>query len=154
MRAELEHIDRDRHAVIWALGCCLASVKLRMKESIVKHPQAASFLIAFAFGAAIWALSPYVTGSIEPWDAGTAYYLASLLFAGFIVGWICPRLVWPVLPGIAVGQFAWMLVFLPKGPLIAVGFVALFVFGLLALGAAYVGSRLRRFIRREDQFSG
>jgi hypothetical protein len=37
-----------------------------------------------------------------------------------------------------------MLLFLPKGPLIAVGFVSLFVYGLLAIATAFVGSRLRR----------
>jgi hypothetical protein len=58
-----------------------------------------------------------------------------------------------VLPGIAIGQLAYMLVFLPKGPLIAVGVVALFVFGLLTLGAAFIGSRLRRIVRHEGPLS-
>jgi hypothetical protein len=154
MRAELQHIDRDRDAVAWAFGCFLASLKSRVQEIIVKRDLLTSFAIAFAFGAGIWALSPSVTGHAEPWDADSSYYLAALFITGLIVGWICPRKIWPALPGVAIGQFAYMLLFLPKGPLIAVGLITLFVYGSVALGAAFVGSRLRRVVRRDDPFSG
>jgi hypothetical protein len=112
----------------------------------MKRDMTASFLVSSAFGFLIWALSPIVTGSIEPWDASSLFYIAALIVAGFIVGLLFPRRLWPVLVGIATGQFIYMLLFTAKGPLIAVGVAALFVYGLLALGAAFVASRLRRLL--------
>lgn len=120
----------------------------------MKHESAVSFAIAFVAGAVIWLLSPLVTGHAEPWDAGGAYYFAALLVAGAVTGWLCPRRIAPVLPGIALGQFAYMLLVLPIGSLWAVGFAALFVYGLVALGAAFASARLRRLRRSADPTHG
>jgi hypothetical protein len=144
MRAELQHIDGDYAALAWAFGCCVSSFKLLIGERVMKRELTVSFTISAAFGVLTWWLSPLVTGHVEPWDANSAFYLAALMVTGLVAGLICPRRIWPVLPGVALGQFAYMLLFLPKGPLIAVGFVSLFVYGLLAIATAFVGSRLRR----------
>jgi len=106
--------------------------------------QAASFVISLAFGVAIWALSPLVTGSAEPWDANSGYYVVALIIAGLIAGVLFPRKLWPVLVGLVTGQFIYMLLFIPTGPLIGVGVLVLFIYGLFAVAAALGGSRLRR----------
>ena len=150
MRAELQQIDDDLEALTWALGCCVSSLKLCTEESLMKRPATVSFALAFVLGAAIWGLSSFMTGQAEPWDANSAFYAAALIASGLIVGALCPRKVWPIWPGIALGQFAYMLVFLPKGPLIAVGFVVLFIYGLLAIAAGFIASRARRMWSQEE----
>lgn len=150
MRAELDHIDRERDVLAWAFGCCVSSFGLRIREILVKRESIAGFVIAFVSGFAIWGLSPLLTGHTEPWDAGSMYYTTALLVTGLVAGGLCPRRIWPVLPGVALGQFTYMLLFLPKGPLIAVGFVTLFVFGVLTIGAAFAASRLRRLVSHQE----
>ena len=120
----------------------------------MKRESLASFVMAFVLGFAIWGLSSIVTGHDEPWDAQMAYYPAALLITGLVTGWICPRRIWPVLPGVASGQFLYLLLFLPKGPLIAVGFVLLIVYGLVALVGAFAASRVRRLIKHEEPAEG
>ena len=51
------------------------------------------FLIAALAGAAIWALSPLLTGRAEPWDAGL-YYSGALLAAGLLSGVAVPKPLW------------------------------------------------------------
>jgi hypothetical protein len=121
MRSELQQIDDDLEALTWAIGCCVSSFKLFVTESLMKRPLTISFALSFVLGAALWGLSSFMTGHVEPWDANSAFYFAALFGSGLIVGALCPRQIWPIWPGIALGQFAYMLVFLPKGPLIAVG---------------------------------
>lgn len=150
MRSELEQIDHDLEALTWALGCCVSSLRLFVRESMMKRESTVSFALSFLFGAAIWALSPRVTGRTEPWDANSAFYVAALLGTGLIVGALCPRKIWPIWLGLAIGQFTYMLLFLLKGPLIAVGFVTLFIYGVVAVAGAFVSSRLRRVLTRAD----
>ena len=153
MRSELQRIDDDFEALAWGFGCCLSSLRVLVGDHITKRTATASFWISFLFGAAIWGLSPLVTGHAEPWDADSLFYVAALAAAGFIVGWLCPQKIWPILPGLAMGQFAYILVFMPKGPLIAIGFVVLFIYGLVGIAAAFVSSRLRRFWPGSDDAS-
>lgn len=150
MRSELEHIDRDRDALLWALGCWLSCLKMRIGEATMKHEATLGFSVAFVCGAAIWFLAPFVTGHAEPWDADGAFYLLALLVTGAIAGWLTPRKIAPILPGIALGQFLYMLLVLPIGPLWFVGLVSLFVYGIVALVAAFISSRLRSLWRRVD----
>jgi hypothetical protein len=103
-----------------------------------------SFLIAAGLGALIWFISPFLTGVVEPWDAESPYYFVSLLVAGALVGVLVPNHLWAVLLGIVVGQLIYMLVFLPSGPLLALGVVFLVGYGFLALLGALVTSRLRK----------
>ena len=103
-----------------------------------------SLSVAAGFGALIWAISPIITGEIEPWDAESPYYFVSLLVAGLIVGALIPRHVWAVLLGIVVGQLVYMLIFLPLGPLTLLGIIFMAVYGLLSLIGAALSARLRR----------
>ena len=113
---------------------------------------AISLSLAAGLGAVIWAVSPVVTGSAEPWDAESPYYFVSLFVAGAIVGLLCPRHIWSAFLGIVVGQLVYLLVFLPSGPLLPLGVLFLLGYGLLSLLGAVLASRLRR--RPESISSG
>lgn len=108
------------------------------------RPSILSFLVAALAGAAIWALSPVVTGHAEPWDAGGAYYASALVLAGLVSGFAVTAPLWASYVGSIVGQLLYMLVFLPPGPLIVVGVAFLLVWSLLFLAGAWVGARLHR----------
>jgi hypothetical protein len=153
MRSELHYIDDDFAALSWAFSCCVSSVKFLVREWGMKRPATVSFVLAFALGATIWWLSPFVTGIVEPWDADSPYYIVALVAAGLITGWLCPRRIWPILPGLALGQFAYAIAFVPMGPLFVIGFVFLFVFALVAIVAALASSRLRRLWSRSEDSS-
>jgi len=100
------------------------------------------FLIAALAGAAIWALSPLLTGQAEPWDAGL-YYSGALLAAGLFSGVAVPKPLWAHYLGGLVGQALYLLLFLPPSPLMAVGLVFLLVWSLLLLVGACAGARVR-----------
>ncbi len=100
------------------------------------------FLIAALAGAAIWALSPLLTGQAEPWDAGL-YYSGALLAAGLFSGVAVPKPLWAHYLGGLVGQALYLLLFLPPSPLMVVGLVFLLVWSLLLLVGAYAGARVR-----------
>ena len=102
-----------------------------------------SFLFAAALGAAIWAFSPKILGVIEPWDAQSPYYFVSLFLSGLFVGAVVPRHFWVALVGIVAGQLIYMLVFLPKGPLLPLGLIFLGVYGVLTLFGAFLSAKLR-----------
>ena len=40
--------------------------------------------MGIALGWTIWAMSPIVTGEVEPWDASSLYYSGSLFIAGML----------------------------------------------------------------------
>ena len=48
-----------------------------------------SFVLATAFGAGVWGLSPHLLGKEEPWDASLPIYFLSLLI-GLMVGLLVP----------------------------------------------------------------
>ena len=100
------------------------------------------FLIAALAGAAIWTLSPLLTGRAEPWDAGL-YYSGALLAAGLLSGVTVPKPLWAHYLGGLVGQALYLLLFLPPSPLMAVGLVFLLVWSLLLLVGACAGARIR-----------
>lgn len=109
-----------------------------------------AFLIASVAGFAIWALSPWLTGYNEPWDAPGVYYYVALLLAGAVSGFITAkpphRQVWAQYAGGVFGQLLYGLVFLPMGPLAAVGLISLGLWSLLFLAGAYLGSLLRSYM--------
>ena len=105
---------------------------------------AISISVAAGFGAVIWAMSPLITGKLEPWDAESPYYFVSLLVSGVIVGALIPKHVWAVLLGIVIGQSIYMMLFLPLGPLIGIGIVMMPLYGLLSLIGAVFAARIRR----------
>ncbi len=107
---------------------------------------------ATAAGASIWALSLLLTDHREAWDAGGGYYPVGLVAAGLLAGVLAPKPLWAHYVGAVLGQLAYMLIFLPTGPLIAIGIIILLVASTLFLLAAAIGGYLRtRFVRpRQD----
>ena len=110
----------------------------------MKKDKIISFCVAFGLGAVIWALSPLVTGEIEPWDADSQYYIVSLLVSGAIVGGLIPKNLWTVFLGVVIGQLIYILIFLPSGPLLSLGIIILGGYALFSLIAAIFAARLRR----------
>lgn len=102
-----------------------------------------AFLVASATAFAVWALSPWLTGHQEPWDAPGFYYFLALLAAGNVSGVITGKPLWAHYMGSIFGQLVYGLLFLPLGPLAAVGLLFLVLWSLLFLAGAYVGARLR-----------
>ena len=112
------------------------------------RPTLAAFLIGLATGAAIWWLSPLITGRREPWDAEGAYYAGSLLGAGLLGGVLLPEHWRWLVAGIFVGQ---VLVLLggvvgdpSSGGLWPLGVVFLALYSMLAVLGAALGSSLGR----------
>lgn len=107
-----------------------------------------AFLIGLILGAAIWLLSPSITGHSEPWDAEGGYYAGALLATGALGGLLIPFHWSAVALGILAGQ---VLVILggvladpASGGLWPLGLVFLGVYSMLALVGALLGAALRR----------
>jgi hypothetical protein len=113
----------------------------------MKRELAINFLFSFVGGAMVWALSPFLSGQVEPWDAKGFYYSAALLVVSLIVGLARPKHVWSHYAGIILGQLTYMLCFLPGGPLIPVGVAILAAYSTIALAGAASGARFRRVSR-------
>ncbi|MGE6688450.1 hypothetical protein ACQKFE_10755 [Stutzerimonas stutzeri] len=109
-----------------------------MKRSVLR-----SLLLAALAGAAIWGLSPLVTGHVEPWDAGGLYYTLALALGGGLCGSVTPKPLWPLYIGCVAGQILYLLGWLPTGPLLPVGLMFVLLWSLVFLVGAYVGSRAR-----------
>ena len=75
-----------------------------------------SLISSAGLGAIIWAMSPVISGAIEPWDAESPYYVVSLFIAGAVVGLLQPKNIWAIYIGIVIGQLIYMAVFLAAGP--------------------------------------
>ena len=88
-----------------------------------------SFFVGVALGAGIWWLSPYIAGTIEPWDAENFFYPIALSTAGIIAALFGPKRFLVSVLGIYIGQFLYALIFLPSGPLWIIGAIC---------GAAYL----------------
>src|SRR5262245_26231738 len=74
------------------------------------HVRPLMFVIAAGavLGAAIWFLSPFLTGEKEPWDSRSWYYPFALTIAGVLAAAIRPRYFWAAPIGVCVGQVAFM----------------------------------------------
>jgi hypothetical protein len=107
-----------------------------------------SLLVSFVLGALVWALSPVLSGHAEPWDVEGVYYPASLLVAGLLSGFIRPQYFWGHYLGVILGQLAFMLLFVPGGPLNIVGIAFLVVYSLITLAGAAAGAGIRRLLIR------
>jgi hypothetical protein len=114
----------------------------------VKKIAMINFLLSTMAGVLIWALSPIVAGTKEPWDSNGLYYPLALLMAGLILGATRPRLFWIHYPGILFGQCIWGYFFLPSGPLWVFGMGFLVVYSALCFLGAAVGAGMRRLARR------
>lgn len=114
----------------------------------MKSRAPATFLIAAFASAVVWALSPWLSGHREPWDADGVFYAAALAVAGSVAGLLSPRPLWAHYLGAFVGQLGYELLALPVGPLFLLG--ALFLLGysvVFAVAAAVVG-KLRTHLER------
>lgn len=94
--------------------------------------------------AIVWALSPLLTGRLEPWDAEGPFYAAALATAGLVSGALRPRPLWAHYAGAVAGQVAYEILFLPVGPLILVGALFLMGYSLIFLATAAVAAFVRR----------
>jgi hypothetical protein len=107
-----------------------------------------AFLLGLVLGAAIWLLSPWISGRSEPWDAEGGYYVGALLATGALGGLLIP-LHWPTAAlGIFIGQ---LLVILggvladpASGGLWPLGVMFLAVYSVLAFAGALLGAAFRR----------
>ena len=100
-----------------------------------------AFLIGSATGAAIWLLSPLITGRREPWDLAGYFYPGALFLAGLLPGAFSPGHPRAAALGVFAGQAAVLLAGVVMGPagggLWPLGLIFLAVYSLVALlGAA------------------
>lgn len=111
-----------------------------------KHPWILVLLTSALLGAAVWALSPLISGSSEPWDAPNHYYPVALALAGLVAGAIGPRIRWAFFAGAVLGQLLFGLLFLEVGPLALVGLGIMCFYSLIFLAAAILATYLRSWI--------
>lgn len=114
----------------------------------VKRTRTLGFLAGLATGAAIWLLSPLISGRREPWDSGGFYYPGALLLAGLLGGLLLSENSRSFAAGIFVGQvlvlLGGVLVEPSSGGLWPLGVVFLALYSLLALLGTALGSGWRR----------
>ena len=110
----------------------------------------ATLLIAAGVGGLVWALSPWLSGHHEPWDAEGFYYAAALAVAGAVSGLVSPRPIWAQYLGAVLGQAAFELIFLPGGPLFLLGVAFMLGYSLIFVVTAALAGYLRlRFLRSQ-----
>ena len=103
-----------------------------------------SLAFSAALGATVWALSPLVIGTAEPWDGPYWYYPIALFVAGLFGDALWPSRSGLAPFGIFIGQFAYAFMFLPGGPLWPIGLM----FGGIYLMFAFLGSATTYLIWR------
>jgi len=111
-----------------------------------KHPWILVLLTSALLGAVVWALSPLIAGSSEPWDAPNHYYPVALALAGLVAGTIGPRIRWAFFAGAVLGQLLFGLLFLEVGPLALVGLGIMCFYSLIFLAAAILATYLRSWM--------
>ena len=100
-------------------------------------------LVAAVASALVWALSPWLVGHREPWDADGLYYVAALLVAGAVAGLFAPKPLWAHYVGALVGQLGYELLFLHIGPLFILGAAFLLGYSLIFVAAVALVALLR-----------
>jgi hypothetical protein len=122
---------------------------------LFKSSRRSALLLGLALGAAIWLLSPVITGSREPWDAEGGYYAGALLLTGILGGLAAPQYWGSVAIGIFAGQALVLLggvVAEPaNGGLWPLGLLFLAFYSVLGLVGAGVGTGLRRLRSRRER---
>jgi hypothetical protein len=121
---------------------------------MLKLDRRAALLIGVGLGAAIWLISPLITGQREPWDAEGGYYPAALLGAGILGGVVTPRHWLAVALGVFGGQVMVLLGGVmaepASGGLWPLGILFLGVYSVLALLGAGLGASVRRLAGRGE----
>jgi hypothetical protein len=105
-------------------------------------------LVSAIAGALVWALSPWLTGHREPWDADGFFYVGALIVAGSAAGAITPRPLWALYLGALTGQLGYELIFLRLGPLFFLGAAFLLGYSVIFLAAAALAGTIRRRLLR------
>jgi hypothetical protein len=118
--------------------------------SIKRSPEVLSLALSIAGGAAIWALSPAMTGQAEPWDSGSLYYVTALALLGLALGAMSarPLVILLIALGAWLGQVLYIVLFLPLGPLFVAGLVILAAYLVLPVIGAAVSVLTRRSLAR------
>jgi hypothetical protein len=93
--------------------------------------------------AVLWALSPWLVGHREPWDADGHFYVLGLVVAGSLAGLLAPRPLWAHYIGALVGQLGYEFLFLRIGPLFVLGAAFLLGYSIIFLAAAALAARFR-----------
>ncbi len=116
---------------------------------MLKLDRRAALLIGLGLGAAIWLMSPLITGRREPWDAEGGYYAGALFVAGGLGGVLAPRYWLSVVLGVFGGQAVVLLAPVIADPsdggLWPVGVLFLGIYSVLALFGAALGAGIRHF---------
>ena len=98
--------------------------------------------ISTVAGAAAWALSPWLTGYPEPWDAAGIYYPVALLVLGAVAGILSPQPLWAHYLGAFIGQLGYEVLFLGAGPLLVLGVAFLLGYAVIFFVGAVAGAQL------------
>lgn len=114
-----------------------------MTATVLHRSVLLTLLVAAAAAFAIWALSPWITGYQEPWDGPGSYYFFALLCAGAVSGFATAKPLWAHYVGSLFGQLLYGFLFLPIGPLAAVGLLFLVVWSVTFLVGAYIALLVR-----------
>jgi hypothetical protein len=115
-----------------------------ISSGLMTAPAWLTALVSAVAAALVWALSPWLVGYREPWDAEGYFYVFGLLVAGTVAGLLRPRPLWAHYVGALIGQLGYEVLFLRMGPLFIVGAVFLLAYSVLFLVAAGIAAHLRR----------
>ena len=66
-------------------------IPLHYKFGNMKTKRTFAFGASLATGAAIWALSPALTGEVEPWDANTVFLPIAIVIVSLSLGFLFPK---------------------------------------------------------------
>jgi hypothetical protein len=105
-----------------------------------------TLFVSCVASAAIWGLTPLLTNLREPWDVDGGFYYLALFIAGAAAALIRPSPLWAHYLGAIIGQLVYELIFIRVGPLVIIGAMLLFYYGLYYLAGAWLGGYARRRI--------
>jgi hypothetical protein len=105
-------------------------------------------LVAAVASALVWAVSPWLVGHYEPWDAGGLFYVAALAVAGALAGLLAPKPLWAHYLGALIGQSCYEVFILGIGPLFVLGAVFLLGYSIVFVVAAGLAIHLRARLQR------
>ncbi len=126
-----------------------AKARIKVKRTVrienrLKPTQKFAWIISVAVGAAIWALSPVLTGHVEPWDGNFEVFAMSLVIVSLSLGIKFPNQVFVSSSGVFLGQLGYMVFVLQTGPLIIVGVAFLLGYTMVfCLPFAFLGTFVR-----------
>ena len=93
-------------------------------------------------GVVMWACSPIIAGSAEPWDSEGPYYFIALLVSGMLGSILCKSNSLAVIFGVVLGQVAYIIIF-RLGPLWVVGVLMAIISGAVVFFSAWITRKIR-----------